>query len=148
MPGSRTEGGAPLSIEYRGPPGYRGVPSQLPASSRPEPGPGLHLPPQPRAAALRRLSPDREQEAKRISSRFHLDPRIPRETAHRIKARWAENYFTGERGDAMVVARRGSETAGFLQLLRGDAVLVIDLIAVDARHQRRNLASAMIIPLP
>jgi ribosomal protein S18 acetylase RimI-like enzyme len=77
-------------------------------------------------------------------SRFHLDPQIPRETADRIKARWADNFFTGERGDAMAVARHGGEIAGFLQLIAAERTLVIDLIAVDPRHQRQRLASAMI----
>jgi ribosomal protein S18 acetylase RimI-like enzyme len=78
-------------------------------------------------------------------SRFHLDPRIPRSLADRIKAAWAENFFAGRRGDAMLVAEADGETAGFLQLLRPPANrLVIDLIAVDARFRGRGLAGAMI----
>jgi ribosomal protein S18 acetylase RimI-like enzyme len=77
-------------------------------------------------------------------SRFHLDPRIPPETADRIKARWAENFFSGERGDAMTVARRGGDIAGFLQLIAAGRTLVIDLIAVDPSHRRRGLAPALI----
>src|SRR5262245_54008643 len=37
-------------------------------------------------------------------SRFHLDPEIPPALADEIKARWAENFFRGQRGDGMVIA--------------------------------------------
>ena len=37
-------------------------------------------------------------------SRFHLDPHIPKTLADEVKASWAENYFTGRRGDNMIVA--------------------------------------------
>lgn len=77
-------------------------------------------------------------------SRFHLDPRIPREAADRTKARWAENFFTAERGDAMVVARREGEVVGFLLLLHAGSDLVIDLVATAPEHRGRSLASAMI----
>lgn len=78
-------------------------------------------------------------------SRFHLDPHIPASLAGRIKAAWADNFFAGRRGDAMVVAIKEGAVAGFLQLLRsaGDR-LIIDLIAVQARWRNRGLARAMI----
>ena len=78
-------------------------------------------------------------------TRFHLDPRIPNETANRIKEEWAGNFFAGRRGDWMVVAEHGGNVAGFLQALRGDGdVLVIDLIAVSEAGRRRGLARSMI----
>ena len=79
-----------------------------------------------------------------IYSRFHLDPDFPDTHANEFKRRWAGNFFTGERGDAMVVASRGSEVTGFLQLLKDGETLVIDLIAVAEPHQRKGLAAAMI----
>src|SRR5687768_8651282 len=39
-----------------------------------------------------------------IYSRFHQDPYMPNETADYLKAKWAENFFHGQRGDAMIVA--------------------------------------------
>jgi ribosomal protein S18 acetylase RimI-like enzyme len=78
-------------------------------------------------------------------SRFHLDPKIPRALADEIKARWAENFFHGRRGDAMVVAETGGKPAGFLQLLHADdGALVIDLIAVDSGQRGKGIGSAMI----
>jgi ribosomal protein S18 acetylase RimI-like enzyme len=78
-------------------------------------------------------------------SRFHLDPALPAVLAHRVKARWAGNWFAGARGDGMVVAEEAGRVAGFLQLLWAkDGRLVIDLIAVDEASRGRGLATAMI----
>ena len=78
-------------------------------------------------------------------SRFHLDPQIPGELADEIKAQWAENYFRGKRGDAMVIAESAGNPAGFLQIIHaGDGALVIDLIAVEASHRGKGIGSAMI----
>jgi len=80
-----------------------------------------------------------------VFSRFHLDPAIPAWLAHRVKASWADNFFAGTRGDAMIVAEQAGTVAGFLQLLwaPGD-VMTIDLIAVAPTHARSGLARAMI----
>lgn len=79
-------------------------------------------------------------------SRFHLDTNITRETADMIKGEWVSNYFSGRRGDAMVVAEVDGRQVGFLQLIfqRPDA-LVIDLIAVDAQQRRKGVAGDMIL---
>ena len=74
-----------------------------------------------------------------------MDPRIPGELADAIKARWAENYFRGERGDRMVVAGCKGRVEGFLQLLYGnEKTLVIDLIGVAKASRRRGLGRAML----
>jgi ribosomal protein S18 acetylase RimI-like enzyme len=78
-------------------------------------------------------------------SRFHLDPELRPGLANEIKAQWAANFFRGQRGDFMVVAECEGGVAGFLQLLVApEAVLVIDLIAVEPQFRGRGLASAMI----
>jgi ribosomal protein S18 acetylase RimI-like enzyme len=78
-------------------------------------------------------------------SRFHLDPHIPPAVAGRIKAAWAENFFAGRRGDAMIVATVDGAVAGFLLLLKApNNRLIIDLIAVAAQCRGRGLARAMI----
>ena len=80
-----------------------------------------------------------------IYDRFHTDPRFSSETANSIKANWAGNYFSGARGDWMVVAEFAGEVTGFLQLLSSpDKNLVIDLIAVAASHQGKGIARDMI----
>jgi len=78
-----------------------------------------------------------------VTSRFHLDPRIDDALAGDIKAAWAGNFFSGARGDAMLVAERDG-VAGFLQLLFAGEDLVIDLIAVDRPARRNGLASELI----
>jgi len=78
-------------------------------------------------------------------SRFHRDANISDDTANRIKAEWAKNYFRGSRGDFMVVAEHGKAMTGFLQLIKGnDKQLVIDLIAVDKAHREQGTARDMI----
>jgi len=78
-------------------------------------------------------------------SRFHLDPDIPRALADEIKTRWAGNYFSGQRGDYMVVAEQDGRVMGFLQLLiAADRGLIIDLIAVHPDHRGSGVAAAMI----
>ncbi len=77
-------------------------------------------------------------------SRFHLDPRIPHQTADTLKSEWARNFFHGRRGDRMVVAVDGGRVVGFNQILFGDDGWTIDLIAVDAGWRRRGVAGAMI----
>ena len=78
-------------------------------------------------------------------SRFHLDPHIPGELADEIKAQWAENFFRGKRGDAMVIAESAGAPAGFLQIIcADDGALVIDLIAVKASLRGKGIGSAMI----
>ena len=77
--------------------------------------------------------------------RFHRDPRIGHPVAAALKRDWARNFFSGNRGEWMVVARSGGKAAGFLQLLRSpDNELVIDLIGVDAACRGCGLARAMI----
>jgi len=79
-----------------------------------------------------------------VYSRFHLDPKIPTNIANTIKAKWALNFFTGKRGDAMVVYSEGDRLLGFLQLLYRKESLVIDLIAVNEKDRRKNIACDMI----
>lgn len=77
-------------------------------------------------------------------TRFHLDPGIPDATADAIKAAWAGNFFSGQRGDAMIVAELDGAVVGFLLALVKDGCLTIDLIAVEESAARRGAGSAMI----
>ena len=76
--------------------------------------------------------------------RFHSDPAIPREVADRLKEAWVGNYFSGTRGDWLVVAEAADGVAGFLLLLDGKDALVIDLIAVAEDRRGQGLARGMI----
>ncbi|MBI4356618.1 MAG: GNAT family N-acetyltransferase [Gammaproteobacteria bacterium] len=77
-------------------------------------------------------------------SRFHLDPMISTETANAIKSEWANNYFTGQRGEGMVVAERAGQVVGFLQLFWQSDILVIDLIGVDPSYQGQGIGRELI----
>lgn len=86
-----------------------------------------------------------------VYSRFHLDRAVPNVLADKIKAEWVGNYFptsleyrVGKRGDEMVVAVVNERVVGFLQLLRRNNNLIIDLIAVDSSQHRKGIASDMI----
>lgn len=78
-------------------------------------------------------------------SRFHRDSFFSAEIANTIKAQWARGYFSGSRGEAMIVALADKSIVGFLQLLDdGQGKLTIDLIAVDSNYQKRGIAADMI----
>jgi ribosomal protein S18 acetylase RimI-like enzyme len=79
-----------------------------------------------------------------IYSRFHLDPLIDNDIASQVKQNWVKNYFSGKRGDEMVLALLNDKPVGFLQLIIKDMDLFIDLIGVDKKAQGKGLASAMI----
>lgn len=74
------------------------------------------------------------------TSRFFLDQAIPLPVARQIKGDWAENYFRGQRGTQMIIARDGQGVAGFIQLIQN----TIDLIAVRSDAQGRGIGTAMI----
>ena len=80
-------------------------------------------------------------------SRFHLDPLVPDELAHRIKREWCRNYVRKLRGDRLFVARIDGRPAGFLAALltenQGRRTAVIDLVGVDRGLQRRRVGAAM-----
>lgn len=76
-------------------------------------------------------------------SRFHRDPRLGPEAGARIKRAWTDAWFTGDRGDAMIVAEDEHGPAGFLLALRLGGTLVVDLIAVAPHRRGRGIAGAM-----
>ena len=78
-----------------------------------------------------------------VFSRFHLDPGFGKATADRLKAEWASGYFTGKRGDSMVVAESERGVAGFCLLIEKGDEVIIDLIAVAPECRRRGIARTM-----
>lgn len=78
-------------------------------------------------------------------SRFHLDPDISDQIANRIKAEWVKSYFSGKRGNEVIVAELQGRITGFLLIIYGkNKDLIIDLIATDKNHRGKCLASKMI----
>lgn len=71
-------------------------------------------------------------------SRFHLDPLVPDEDAHRIKRVWLRSYFTGERGLEVLAAMDGKRPVGFLAVLQDGNARVLDLIGVHPDSQGRG----------
>lgn len=101
--------------------------------------------------ALRDAVPDDAEAVRSLarscltSSRFHSDSKISGEQAARIKEDWAGNFFSGGRGDGMVVAERGGEVAGFALLLVSGATITVDLIAVGRAHRNRGVGKALLL---
>ena len=77
-------------------------------------------------------------------SRFHLDPLITNELANNLKGLWIKNYFKGIRGDKMFVQVQGNKVVGFLQILKNNNKITIDLIAVEKTHQKKKIATNLI----
>lgn len=81
-------------------------------------------------------------------SRFHLDPKIDRAAANRVKREWIQSYVDGRRGDTLLVAHDGDTVLGFNAMLVSDRpsgpVAVIDLIGVHPEHQQRGIGRIMI----
>lgn len=75
--------------------------------------------------------------------RFHQDPMLRRH-ADAIKQGWVDNYFGGTRGDAMLIYEKDDSIHGFLQILRRNEDVIIDLIAVDESMRHCGVASSLI----
>ncbi len=106
----------------------------------------------PRGKVKVRETRKEEQDAVRkiarenfVFSRFHLDPAIDNNLANRIKEEWAGNFFTGSRGDRMIVGEIDGQVAGFIQAIEKPGTnAVIDLIGVDQRFRRQSVGYDMI----
>ena len=73
-----------------------------------------------------------------VFTRFHQDRLIPKSVADEIKAQWAGNFFSGQRGDQLVVAILQGKIVAFALLLTAPgAPVTIDLIAVEEAYRRR-----------
>jgi len=81
-------------------------------------------------------------------TRFHVDPRIDRSAANRIKREWARSYVDGRRGDALLVAHDHGTVLGFNAMLvseRPDGhVAIIDLIGVHPDHKGERIGERLI----
>ncbi len=105
----------------------------------------------PKNDRIRFAGPEDEQAVRSLAgsslrhNRFHRDPKIPEKVASRIKEEWAGNFFSGKRGDWMVVAEVDGQVNGFLQLIKQDKeTMIIDLVAVAQNSREKGMARAMI----
>ena len=78
------------------------------------------------------------------SDRFHRDPMISTETADRLKAEWAGNFFVGKRGTDLFVWEVEGRIAAFLLAAVTPDEFLIDLIAVDARNRGEGIAKELV----
>jgi ribosomal protein S18 acetylase RimI-like enzyme len=80
-------------------------------------------------------------------SRFHLDPVLSADDAHRVKREWVRSYFDGARGNRLFVAHQRSPV-GFLAAIEtergGCPAAVIDLVGVAADSQRSGVGRALV----
>lgn len=77
-------------------------------------------------------------------NRFHRDPNIENRIASDIKALWVSNFFSGERGDYLLVSRDKGEITGFLLVISKNNEMVIDLIMVKSNYRGSGVASSLI----
>ena len=75
-----------------------------------------------------------------LLSRFHLDPFFSKNIAIRIKREWVSNFYSGKRGDALIVAEIGEKIVGFLLILFTQENVTVDLVAADESYRRRGIA--------
>lgn len=91
-----------------------------------------------------------EEELKKIASesfehsRFHMDKKISNVKANYLKAEWVSSFFKGLRGEWMIVAEYGGQLCGFLQLIKDNNNIIIDLIAVKKEFQGKAIGKSMI----
>lgn len=81
-----------------------------------------------------------------LSNRFHRDPGFTHAISSKIKEEWVGNFFTGKRGNAMLVAEYEQQVAGFILLLHDAAKqeTIIDLVGIDTKFQGKGLAKQLI----
>lgn len=101
---------------------------------------------------IRLATPDDDKQTVELArrsfkySRFHLDNFFSKEVANNIKAQWVHSFFSGKRGDTLIVALVDKTVVGFLQIIqKKERTLIIDLIAVDSNFRGKGIAKDMII---
>ena len=114
----------------------------------PLPGPAAPAsrPPHVRPARPEDLAALLEIAAGFTANRFHRDPRLPRERAAAVHARWITAASRGEHGRALVAVDEG-QVAGFATLSPPDdalGVAVTGLVAVHPAHRGRRLLERLV----
>lgn len=76
-------------------------------------------------------------------SRFNLDKKLKKKSKL-IKSEWVNNYFKKKRGDALFLIENNKVIAGFVLLIFNKQNLIIDLITIDLKYQRKGLGIKLI----
>ncbi len=79
-----------------------------------------------------------------VYNRFLIDPKVPPAAGLKTRSAWVGNYFLGTRGTDLVVAEHQGKIVGFLLLIKREATLTIDLIAVDQAFQKQGIAMQLV----
>lgn len=79
-----------------------------------------------------------------IYDRFHKDTAISNNMASNLKKRWVDNFFTGQRGNNLLVSDINDEIAGFILLIENKEEVIIDLIAVNKDYRKLGVAMNLI----
>ena len=79
-----------------------------------------------------------------VHSRFHQDTNISKRCANFVKECWLNNFFSGRRGNDLIVATYNDKPVGFLLLLKIKKNIIIDLIAVNKKFSGKGYATSMI----
>jgi ribosomal protein S18 acetylase RimI-like enzyme len=77
-------------------------------------------------------------------SRFHQDPKIGTALGDLIKKEWVGNFFRGQRGDALWIAKDADKVVGFCLLFIKVSHIVIDLIAAHADYRGKGVGGALL----
>ena len=85
-------------------------------------------------------------------SRFHLDPFFSNSLASKLKYSWVMNYFNGNRGNNLFVAKesKNGKILGFILLKdqkssnKSFEVTGIDLLATSSKYIKKGVASSLI----
>jgi ribosomal protein S18 acetylase RimI-like enzyme len=79
-----------------------------------------------------------------VHSRLLRDPILGPELGGRVKEAWARNFFSGARGEVMLVAMGGADLVGFVLLLTQERAVVVDLIAVAPMARGQGVAGDLL----
>ena len=78
------------------------------------------------------------------NSRFHIDKNISSTESKMIKEHWIKNFFSGQRGDGLIISKEKNIINGFLLYLKKKENLIIDLIVVAPKTRRKSIGKNMI----
>lgn len=101
-------------------------------------------------AIIRKATADDERAAATLSgrsfnlSRFHVDPVLGEKISRRVHEEWMRNSIRGVAADAVFLAEKRGELAGFITCKKSKETGAIELVAVDAKFSGQGLGAALV----